>query len=151
MSILIVLLVSCANVSFALDNDTDIQSGDMDVSNQHYDKSVLLISDNGGTNIFDSAATEILKNYSNVDIQVRSSDQISTMNEEELYFLFNKSDIVIVNWLTTDADSVLTNTLPKATAWLFSCRRLESTCSGSCLVSSLKNIVLIGTSTLPPI
>ena len=113
MSILIVLLVSCANVSFALDNDTDIQSGDMDVSNQHYDKSVLLISDNGGTNIFDSAATEILKNYSNVDIQVRSSDQISTMNEEELYFLFNKSDIVIVNWLTTDADSVLTNLLIK--------------------------------------
>jgi cobaltochelatase CobN len=35
------------------------------------------------------------------------------MNEEELYFLFNKSDIVIVNWLTTDADSVLTNLLIK--------------------------------------
>ena len=28
-------------------------------------------------------------------------------------FLFNKSDIVIVNWLTTDADSVLTNLLIK--------------------------------------
>lgn len=105
--------MSCVNVSFALENDTDIQSSDLDTSNSQYNKSVLLISDNGGTNILDSAASEILNNYSNVDIQVRSSDQISTMDEEELYNLVNKSDIVIINWLTTDADSVFTNLLIK--------------------------------------
>ena len=96
------------NISFAQDNDT-ITSADLN----QYDKSMLLISDNGGTNIFDSAANEVLNNYSNVDIQVRSSNQISTMKEDELYELVDKSDIVIANWLTTDADSVFTNLLLK--------------------------------------
>ena len=96
------------NISFAQDNDT-ITSADLN----QYDKSMLLISDNGGTNIFDSAANEVLNNYSNVDIQVRSSNQISAMKEDELYELVDKSDIVIANWLTTDADSVFTNLLLK--------------------------------------
>ena len=97
------------NISFAQDNNNTITSAD---SNQ-YDKSMLLISDNGGTNIFDSAANEVLNNYSNVNIQVRSSNQISTMKEDELYELVDKSDIVMANWLTTDADSVFTNLLLK--------------------------------------
>ena len=97
------------NISFAQDNNNTITSAD---SNQ-YDKSMLIISDNGGTNIFDSAANEVLNNYSNVNIQVRSSNQISTMKEDELYELVDKSDIVMANWLTTDADSVFTNLLLK--------------------------------------
>jgi cobaltochelatase CobN len=76
-------------------------------------KSMLLVSDNGGTNIFDSAAQEVLDNYTNLDIQVRSSNQISKMDEEELHDLIERSDIVIANWLTADADSVFTNLLVK--------------------------------------
>jgi cobaltochelatase CobN len=108
-----VLIICTLNVTFAADNDTIVQADDLGASNQNYDKIMLLISDNGGTNIFDSAAKEVLNNYSNVDIQVRSSNQISTMKEDELYDLVDKSDIVIANWLTTDADSVFTNLLLK--------------------------------------
>ncbi|WP_407379190.1 cobaltochelatase subunit CobN [Methanobrevibacter sp.] len=102
--------MSSINISFAQDNET---LSDLEANNQIYDKSMLLIADNGGTNILDSAASDILMNYSNVDIQVRSSAQISTMGENELYELMDKSDIVIANWLTSDADSVLTNILLK--------------------------------------
>ena len=96
-----------------MDNNTNIQLDDLNTLNQGYDKSMLLISDNSGTNILDSAANEVLNNYSNVDIKVRSSAQISTMKEDELYQLVDKSDIVIANWLTTDADAVFTNLLIK--------------------------------------
>ena len=96
-----------------MDNDTIIQTTDTFSSNPGNEKTMLLISDNSGTNIFDSAANEVLNNYSNIDIQVRSSNQISKMDEDELYKLVNSSDIVIANWLTTDADSVFTNLLLK--------------------------------------
>ena len=101
----IILIIISLNVCFADDNLT---SSDSDC-----DKSVLLISDNGGTNVFDSAAKEVSNNYSNVNIQVRSCDQVYSMKEDEIYNLVNESDIVIVNWLTSDADAVLTNILNK--------------------------------------
>ena len=101
----IVLLAASLNVCFAEDN---ISSSPADS-----EKSMLLISDNGGTNILDSATKDVSDNYSNVNIQVRSCDQVYSMKEDEIYDLVNKSDIVIVNWLTSDADSVLTNILNK--------------------------------------
>ena len=101
------------NTTFAMDNDTIIQTDDLNCLNQEYEKTMLLISDNAGANILDSAASDVLDNYSNVNIQVRSSSQISTMDEDELYNLVEKSDILIANWLTTDADSVFTNLLIK--------------------------------------
>ena len=104
--------MSCINATFALDDNTTIQDS-VSSQNQVYNKTMLLISDNSGTNILDSAANEVLKNYSDINIQVRSSAQISTMKESELFDLVNKSDIVIANWLTTDADSVFTNLLTK--------------------------------------
>ncbi|WP_296862090.1 hypothetical protein [uncultured Methanobrevibacter sp.] len=55
IAILIVLLSCTINVTFALDNDTIVQSDDSNNFNQGYNKSMLLISDNGGTNILDSA------------------------------------------------------------------------------------------------
>ena len=113
LAIVCVLFMCSLNITFAMDNNTNVQLDDSNVLNQGYEKSMLLISDNSGTNILDSAANEVLKNYSNVDIQVRSSAQISTMNEDELYQLVNRSDIVIANWLTTDADAVFTNLLIK--------------------------------------
>ena len=108
-----VLLLCTINITFALDNDTFVQSDNSNDFNHEYNKTMLLISDNGGTNILDSAAKEVLNNYSDVNIQVRSSNQISKMDEEELFNLVNGSDIVIANWLTTDADSVFTNLLVK--------------------------------------
>ena len=105
--------MSCINATFALDENTTVQTDSLSSQNQAYNKTMLLISDNSGTNILDSAANEVLKNYSDVNIQVRSSAQISTMKEEELFNLVNTSDIVIANWLTTDADSVFTNLLVK--------------------------------------
>ena len=111
--ILFVLFLSCINAAFALDENTTVQTDSLSSQNQAYNKTMLLISDNSGTNILDSAANEVLKNYSDVNIQVRSSAQISTMKEEELFNLVNTSDIVIANWLTTDADSVFTNLLVK--------------------------------------
>ena len=107
------MLLCTINITFALDNDTIVQSDNHNDLNPEYNKTMLLISDNGGTNILDSAAKEVLNNYSDVNIQVRSSNQISRMNEEELFNLVDSSDIVIANWLTTDADSVFTNLLLK--------------------------------------
>lgn len=107
------MFICSLNTTFAMDNDTIIQTTDTFSSNPGNEKTMLLISDNSGTNIFDSAANEVLNNYSNIDIQVRSSNQISKMDEDELYKLVNSSDIVIANWLTTDADSVFTNLLLK--------------------------------------
>lgn len=101
------------NATFAQDSNTTVMSDSVSSQNQAYNKTMLLISDNSGTNILDAAANEVLVNYSDVDIQVRSSAQISTMKEDELFTLMDKSDIVLINWLTTDADSVLTNLLIK--------------------------------------
>ena len=116
--LLILLLVGTINGVFAEDiNTTDVIESNVDSSDVSVDQSpqisMLLISDDGGTNIFDSAANEVLSNYSNVNIQVRSSKQISSMDEMELFNLVDGSDIVIANWLTTDADSVFTNLLIK--------------------------------------
>lgn len=102
------------NVSSVSLNKTEnnVKTGSNNI-NKSDKKDVLLISDNGGTNIFDSAALKILENtsYPNLNIQIRSGNQISKMDETDLYNLVNSSDIVIVNWLATDADSVLTNLL----------------------------------------
>lgn len=76
-------------------------------------KKALLISDNPGTNILNDAACDVLNTYKDVDIQVRSCNQVCKMNENELYNLVETSDIVIINWLTSDADSVFTNLLLK--------------------------------------
>ena len=85
----------------------------MKLKENNIPKKALLISDNPGTNILNDAACDILNTYKDVDIQVRSCNQICKMNENELYTLVETSDIVIINWLTSDADSVFTNLLLK--------------------------------------
>lgn len=84
-----------------------------EIKENNLPKKALLISDNPGTNILNDAACDILNTYKDVDIQVRSCNQICKMNENELYTLVETSDIVIINWLTSDADSVFTNLLLK--------------------------------------
>lgn len=84
-----------------------------EIKENNIPKKALLISDNPGTNILNDAACDILNTYKDVNIQVRSCNQICKMNENELYTLVETSDIVIINWLTSDADSVFTNLLLK--------------------------------------
>mgnify|MGYP001070714432 FL=1 len=84
-----------------------------EIKENNIPKKALLISDNPGTNILNDAACDILNTYKDVYIQVRSCNQICKMNENELYTLVETSDIVIINWLTSDADSVFTNLLLK--------------------------------------
>lgn len=84
-----------------------------EIKENNIPKKALLISDNPGTNILNDAACDILNTYKDVDIQVRSCNQICKMNENELYTLVETSNIVIINWLTSDADSVFTNLLLK--------------------------------------
>ena len=60
--ILFVLFLSCINAAFALDENTTVQTDSLSSQNQAYNKTMLLISDNSGTNILDSAANEVLKN-----------------------------------------------------------------------------------------
>lgn len=127
LSFLFLLLTNTVSASETNLTSEDSLSSNLDLSNQEVyssntikedgiNKSMLLISDKGGTNIFDLAALEVINNsqYDDVNIQVRSSYQIYEMKEADLYNLINSSDIVIVNWLTTDADAVLTNLLLKA-------------------------------------
>lgn len=120
------MLLSCSNVladdgnyqnqtsinetSVINEDSTDVNLNKAINSNE---KNMLFISDNGGTNILDSAACEILNNYTDVNIQVRSCSQIYNMEETQLYNLIKNSDVVVVNWLATDADSVFTNLLGK--------------------------------------
>ena len=104
---LIVLFISCS-VNFA-ESDLNVTSTD-----SNNEKNILIISDNPGTNIIDSACEEICdNNTAGVNFVVRSGEQIKDMNEQDLYTLFDKSDAFIGEWISTDVDSVLTNILGK--------------------------------------
>jgi cobaltochelatase CobN len=76
---------------------------------------IFIISDTQGVNTLDLAAIEILSNkkYSDINIIVRSSEQIKAMPETELYNLLDKCDIFVGEWLTNDVDAVLTSILGK--------------------------------------
>lgn len=96
-------------------NLSNYQMSNSNTISDHNGKTMLLVSDKGGTNIFDYAALDIINSnrFPDVNIQVRSSNQISSMDSDTLYELISNSDLVICNWLTTDADAVLTNLLTK--------------------------------------
>ena len=76
---------------------------------------IFLISDNPGTNILDMASKTLINsgNYTNLNIIVRSGNQIKEMNETELYNLIYNCDIFIDEWVSTDVDAVLTSLLGK--------------------------------------
>ena len=76
---------------------------------------LFLISDNPGTNILDQASQELYNEnkLQNVNLVVRSGDQIKTMDENELKFLLSSCDGFIGEWISSDVDSVLTNILTK--------------------------------------
>lgn len=72
---------------------------------------IFLISDTSGTNILNSAAKEILEQYSGkFIIQVRNNQQVVNMSDNEFISYLN-SDIFIGEWLSTDVSSKLLSIL----------------------------------------
>ena len=120
---LIIIILSFflfAQVSFAqtndnLTSDNNLGNDDSGILNDNNpkNKTILIISDNPGTNIIDSASDEIYNQdkLSGFNIVLRSGDQIKDMNEDELHALFSGSDAFIGEWISTDVDAVLTNLL----------------------------------------
>ncbi len=76
---------------------------------------VFIISDTTGNNLFDNVACEILEDssFSNVKFNIRSGDQIKSMDEEEIYDLMNSCDAFIGQWVSSNVDAVLTSLLGK--------------------------------------
>lgn len=76
---------------------------------------LFFISDNPGTNILDAASQELFleNDFKNVNIIVRSGEQIKTMDELELVNLLYGSDAFIGEWISTDVDAVLTSVVEK--------------------------------------
>lgn len=77
---------------------------------------IFIISDNPGTNILDSASRELFDEnpqLTNVNIYVRSGEQIKTMDESEIVSLLYGSDAFIGEWISTDVDAVLTSVVEK--------------------------------------
>ena len=76
---------------------------------------LFIISDNPGTNILDKASNEIFNgsNIKNVNLVVRSGDQIKAMKEDEVANLLSSCDGFIGEWISGDIDAVLTSVLVK--------------------------------------
>ena len=90
------------------------QNGEISQENQR-NVTIFVVSDNPGTNILDVASEEVLinPNVSNVNLIVRSGEQVKDMKEEELIGLLSSSDVFIGEWISTDVDAVLTSLLGK--------------------------------------
>ena len=124
--------------SFALDNSTsnDVSISDNDnvlLNDNSVEKSVnndnlgsvdssksqnitlFIVSDNPGTNILDKASDELSssQNLSNINLVIRSGEQIKEMNDVELVKLLSSCDGFVGEWISSDVDSVLTNVLGK--------------------------------------
>ena len=78
-------------------------------------KTILIVSDNPGTNILDASSKELYEEYdlSNVNLVVRSGIQVKEMNESEFASLLENCDAFIGEWISTDVDAVLTSILNK--------------------------------------
>lgn len=76
---------------------------------------LFIISDNPGVNILDKASFELLdeKKLDNVNLIIRSGEQVKTMPEAELIQYLSSCDAFIGEWISSDVDSVLTSVLTK--------------------------------------
>ena len=136
--LLIMLLFSISvNFAFAEENATDSVNQDSDmnklkvsdndgskkISINNFDENLtdsrettlFIISDNPGVNILDKASVELLDENSlrDVNLIIRSGDQIKTMDENELISYLSSCDAFIGEWVSSDVDSVLTSVLAK--------------------------------------
>ncbi|MBQ2653170.1 MAG: cobaltochelatase subunit CobN [Methanobrevibacter sp.] len=103
-----------------VDEISDIEycdSNKISIDNQKNSQNTTLfiISDNPGTNILDQASQELFSEnkLENINLVVRSGDQIKTMDESELIVLLSSCDGFIGEWVSSDVDSVLTSVLSK--------------------------------------
>ena len=117
--------------AFASDNATDItpdetlkvEDSTIDVSKEisqdnlkdSQNITIFIVSDNPGANILDKAAGELAgeNRLDNVNLVIRSGDQIKTMDEKNLTYLLSNCDAFIGEWVSSDVDSVLTSVLTK--------------------------------------
>lgn len=76
---------------------------------------LFIVSDNPGVNILDKASFELAEEYDlkNVNLIVRSGNQIKTMDENELIGYLSSCDGFIGEWISSDVDSVLTSIMGK--------------------------------------
>ncbi len=138
LMLLVVLLFGISlNTAFAEQNATDslsqdLSEGTVKVSDSQDSKKIpvndsyeniansqqttlFIISDNPGVNVLDKAAFELLDENSlnNVNLIVRSGDQVKTMDESELIGYLSACDGFIGEWISSDVDSVLTSVMGK--------------------------------------
>ena len=95
-------------------NKISIDNSKEDLSNPK-NTTLFIISDNPGTNILDKSSQELFSEgkLKDVNIVVRSGDQVKTMGETELAHLLADCDAFIGEWVSSDVDSVLTSILSK--------------------------------------
>ena len=136
---ILIIAVFMTQIVFAQDcNDTDVfmentdfnqeigtidvgiesleDTGSDEATSSSENVTIFIISDNPGTNILDSASRELFDEnpqLTNVNIYVRSGEQIKTMGESELLSLLYSSDVFIGEWVSTDVDAVLTSVVEK--------------------------------------
>ena len=127
--LLIIFIVSFSlQIAFASDNVTaeaeqSLDDNVLEVSNDDVSEktsidnntNVFIISDNPGVNIIDKACEELQEEnkLANVNLVVRSGDQVKTMGEDELIGYLSNCDAFIGEWISSDVDSVLTSVLGK--------------------------------------
>ena len=107
------------NVEIQISESEDADEISMENSHEELSNSqnttLFIISDNPGTNILDKASNEIFNgsNLKNVNLVIRSGDQIKTMEEDEVANLLYSCDGFIGEWVSGDIDAVLTSILVK--------------------------------------
>ncbi len=92
-----------------LDEDNNIANATVIAKNPNI-INMFIISDDTGTNLLVSAADQLLEQSGlkgKVDIQIRTSDQVSAMSENELTAYLASCDIFIGDWLTEGAYQAL--------------------------------------------
>ena len=110
--------VSCDDLLKVNDNNTSKKIS-IDDSNENIKNSqettLFIISDNPGVNILDKASSELFEEnkLKNVNLVIRSGDQVKTMDESELIYYLSACDVFIGEWISSDVDSVLTSVLTK--------------------------------------
>ena len=102
------------NINSDDSNKISIDNSNEDLSDSQ-NTTLFIISDNPGTNILDKASVELFNEnkLNNVNLVIRSGDQVKTMSENELTYLLASCDAFIGEWISSDVDSVLTSVLGK--------------------------------------
>ena len=109
---------SCEDLLKVEVNDTSKKIS-IDYSNENVKDSqettLFIISDNPGVNILDKASFELFEEnkLKNVNLIVRSGDQVKAMDEGELTYYLSACDAFVGEWISSDVDSVLTSVLTK--------------------------------------